>query len=47
LTAEQADAGHLPPAPETNPLEREFFSVTDDTTRHLADKQKVKRQSDN
>ena len=30
-----ASPDFLPPRAETNPLEREFFSVTDETTRHL------------
>ncbi len=40
-----AEAGFLPPKADTNPLEREVFSVTDETTRHLDEPVKVKRSS--
>jgi hypothetical protein len=38
-----ASAGFLPPPAETNPLQREVFSITDETTRHLEEPLKVKR----
>lgn len=38
-----SDVSFLPPKTETNPLEREVFSVTDETTRHLDEPLKVKR----
>lgn len=37
----------LPPKVETNPLERDVFSVTDETTRHLDEPLKVKRSTGN
>lgn len=40
-----AEASFLPPKAETNPLEREVFSVTDETTRHLDEPVKVKRST--
>jgi hypothetical protein len=37
-----AAASFLPPKADTNPLEREIFSVTDETTHHLDESSKVK-----
>lgn len=37
-----APPSFLPPRPETNPLEREVFSVTDETTKHLEAPAKIR-----
>lgn len=37
--------GFLPPRPDTNPLEREVFSVTDETTRHLEEPVKTRTRN--
>lgn len=39
-------AGFLPPQADTNPLEREIFSVTDGTTRHLEEEYVKRRPRD-
>ncbi|MEP7076576.1 MAG: hypothetical protein ABI878_12285, partial [Acidobacteriota bacterium] len=42
-----AQASFLPPKANTNPLERDVFSVTDETTRHLEEERiKVRRSPD-
>jgi hypothetical protein len=42
-----AAASFLPPKAETNQLEREIFSVTDETTQHLEESLNVKKSSGN
>jgi hypothetical protein len=45
--AEPPKASFLPPRAETNPLERDVFSVTDETTRHLEQRVEAKKSSGN
>ena len=45
--AEPPKASFLPPRAETNPLERDAFSVTDETTRHLEQRVEAKKSSGN